>query len=189
VEFTLVRNRAFLDLTYFRANLTNEITGFGNSLTNLPGESKRQGLEVALRTQLVPWLYAGGSYTFLDATESNGAPEVRRPRHAGRADLTYLFDAGRGTFNVAAIYNGRMQDDAFDAGFNRFRVTLDDYWLVTAAVSYKLQKGVEAFGRVENVLNDHYQEIYGYNTPGLTAFAGLRFTLGGPDGIGGTGKP
>ena len=27
VEFTLVRNRAFLDLTYFRTNLTNEIAG------------------------------------------------------------------------------------------------------------------------------------------------------------------
>jgi vitamin B12 transporter len=189
IEFTLVRNRAFLDLTYFRTNLTNEITGFGNSLTNLAGESKRQGLEIALRTQLVPWLYAGASYTFLEASESNGAPEVRRPRHAGRADLTYLFDAGRGTFNVAAIYNGRMQDDAFDAGFNRFRVTLDDYWLVTAAVSYKLQKGVEVFGRVENVLNDHYQEIYGYNTPGLAAFAGLRFTMGGPEGFDAPGKP
>ena len=189
VELTLIRNRAFLDLTYFRTNLTNEITGFGNSLTNLAGESKRDGLEVALRTQLVPWLYAGASYTFLDASEPNGAVEVRRPRHAGRADLTYLFDGGRGTFNVAAIYNGRMQDDAFDAGFNRFRVTLADYWLVTAAASYKLQKGVEVFGRVENVLNDHYQEIYGYNTPGLAAFAGLKFTMGGPEGFGAPGKP
>jgi vitamin B12 transporter len=184
VEFTLLRNRAFLDLTYFRTNLTNEITGFGNSLVNLTGESKREGLEVALRTQLVPWLYAGASYTFLDASEPNGRPEVRRPRHAGRADLTYLFDKGRGTFNVAAIYNGRMQDDAFDAGFNRFRVTLDDYWLVTAAASYKLQKGVEVFGRVENILNDHYEETYGYNTPGMAAFAGLKFTMGGPEGFG-----
>jgi vitamin B12 transporter len=189
IEFTLLRNRAFLDLTYFRTNLTNEINGFGNSLINLAGESKREGLEVALRTQLVPWLYAGASYTFLDASEPNGAPEVRRPRHAGRADLTYLFDKGRGTFNVAAIYNGRMQDDAFNAGFNRFRVTLDDYWLVTAAASYKLQKGVEVFGRVENVLNDHYEEVYGYNTPGLAAFAGLKFTMGGPDGFGARGKP
>ena len=158
-------------------------------MINLAGESKREGLEVALRTQLVPWLYAGASYTYLDASEPNGRPEVRRPRHAGRADLTYLFDAGRGTFNVAAIYNGRMQDDAFNAGFNRFRVTLDDYWLITAAASYKLQKGVEVFGRVENILNDHYEETYGYNTPGMAAFAGLKFTMGGPDGFGARGKP
>jgi outer membrane cobalamin receptor len=25
-------------------------------------------------------------------------------------------------------------------------------------------------------LNQKYQEIYGYNTPGATAFAGMRFT-------------
>ena len=37
-------------------------------------------------------------------------------------------------------------------------MTLDDYWLVNAAASYKLQKGVEVFGRVENILNDHYEE-------------------------------
>jgi vitamin B12 transporter len=64
-------------------------------------------------------------------------------------------------------------------------VTLDDYWLVNAAVSYKLQKGVEVFGRVENALDSQYQEVYGFATPGITAFAGLRFTLGGPDGLSG----
>ncbi len=65
------------------------------------------------------------------------------------------------------------------------RVALDDYWLINASASYKLQKGVEVFGRVENILNDHYEETYGYNTPGMAAFAGLKFTMGGPEGFGG----
>jgi vitamin B12 transporter len=114
-------------------------------------------------------------------------PEVRRPRHAGRADLTYAFADGRGSVNLAAIYNGRMQDNAGfvapDFTFTSSRVTLDDYWLVNLAASYKLQKGVELFGRVENALDAQYQEVFGFNTPGITAFAGLRFTFGGPDGL------
>jgi vitamin B12 transporter len=198
VEFTLVKDRAFLDVTYFHANLTNEIVGFGTSLANLNGESERSGIEVALRAQLTPTLRLGASYTYLDATgadlnlDPTGTvlfPEVRRPRHAGRADLTYVFADGRGSVNLAATYNGRIQDDVFFQGgapdfpFTTSRVTLDDYWLVDLAASYKLQKGVELFGRVENALDAQYQEVFGYNTPGITAFAGVRFTFGGPDGL------
>ena len=75
-----------------------------------------------------------------------------------------------------------MKDDAFDVFFNRSLVTLDDYWLVNTAVSYKLEKGMEVFARVENALDSQYQEVYGFATPGMTAFAGIRFSFGGPDG-------
>jgi vitamin B12 transporter len=193
VEFTLVKDRAFLDVTYFRTNLTDEIVSTFDSngvasLDNLKGESERSGIEFALRAQLTTWLRLGASYTYLDATEATGLPEVRRPRHAGRADLTYVFADGRGSVNLGAIYNGRMQDTVGFASqdfpfFSTSRVTLDDYWLVNLATSYKLQKGVELFGRVENALDAQYQEVFGFNTPGIAAFAGLRFTFGGPDGL------
>jgi vitamin B12 transporter len=182
VEFTLLKDRAFFDVTYFRANLTDEIVGFGTSLINLDGASERRGVELELRTKLVPWLMFGASYTFLNATEPDGSPEIRRPRNAARADLTYLFADGRGTFNVAAIYNGDMKDRNFGT-FPATVVTLDDYWLLSTALTYKLQPGVELFGRVENLLDSHYEEISGYNTPGIAAFAGVKLTFGGPDGL------
>jgi vitamin B12 transporter len=182
VEFTLVKDRAFFDLTYFRTNLTDEIAGFGTTLINLDGASERRGVELELRTKLVPWLLFGASYTFLNATEPDGSPEIRRPRNAARADLTYLFGNGRGTFNVAAIYNGDMKDRNFGT-FPATVVTLDDYWLLSTALTYKLQPGVELFGRVENLLDSHYEEVSGYNTPGIAAFAGVKLTFGGPDGL------
>jgi vitamin B12 transporter len=184
VEFTLVKDRAFFDVTYFRANLTDEIVGFGTTLRNDDGESKRRGVELELRTKLVPWLYFGASYTFLNATDPDGLEEIRRPRNAARADLTYLFAGGRGTFNVAAIYNGDVKDRNFpDFPFPSRIVTLDAYWLLSTALTYKLQPGVELFGRVENLLDSHYEEVSGYNTPGIAAFAGVKLTFGGPDGL------
>jgi vitamin B12 transporter len=196
IELALIKDSAFLDVTYFHADLTNEIIGFGTSITNLDGKSERSGIEVALRAQLTPSLRFGVSYTYLNATgadlnlDPTGTilfPEVRRPRHAGRVDLTYVFADGRGSMNLAAIYNGRMQDNAGfvapDFTFTTSRVTLDDYWLVDLAASYKLQKGVELFGRVENALDAQYQEVFGFNTPGIAAFAGVRFTFGGPEGL------
>ena len=64
------------------------------------------------------------------------------------------------------------------------RVSLDAYWLVNATVSYKLQPGVEVFARVENALDRHYQEVFGFESPPLAAYAGLKLTFGGTEGIG-----
>ena len=63
---------------------------------------------------------------------------------------------------------------------------LDDYWLVNAAISYKLQQGVEVFGRVENLFDRRYQEVFGFQAAPIVAFAGLKLTFGGPDGIAGS---
>jgi vitamin B12 transporter len=38
---------------------------------------------------------------------------------------------------------------------------------------------VEVFGRVENLLDRHYQEVYGFESPPVAAYAGLKLTLGG----------
>ena len=57
-------------------------------------------------------------------------------------------------------------------------------WLARVTASYKVQPGVEIYGRVENVFNQKYEEIFGYNTPGIAAYAGVRLTF---DDIMGTG--
>ena len=82
---------------------------------------------------------------------------------------------------------GRRRDLVTTAKFVDTRTTLDAYWLIRAAASYKLQPGVEVFGRVENLLDQPYQEVFGYNaTPGIAAFAGVKLTFGGEEGIGGS---
>jgi vitamin B12 transporter len=195
VEATLLGGRAILDVTYFRANLTNEIrleptgVGFDFKPINLPGESRRDGVEFAARYRLIDDLTLGAAYTFLIAEESDGLQDVRRPRHSGRLDANYVFANGRGNANVAAIYNGSIRDFAFfpfpPGGSTR--IALDDYWLINVAASYKLQPGVEVFGRVENLLDQDYQEVFGFNaTPGIAAFAGVKLTFGGPEGVGGS---
>jgi vitamin B12 transporter len=181
VEFTALAGRASLDVTYFKTDLTNQIAtqfvGFNYTAVNLTGQSQRQGVELAGRFKASNQLTLGASYTYLDAKRPNGTEEVRRAPRSGRVDANYAFLDGKANANVAVTYNGQMRDTAVDsATFSPVSVSLKDYTLVTAGASYKLQPGVEVFGRVENLLNQKYQEIYGYNTPGATAFAGMRFT-------------
>lgn len=184
IEFSLLAGRALVDVTYFKTDLTNEIAGWGNTLINLVGKSERQGVEVSSRVALMPGLVVGGSYTFLEAMEPDGGIEVRRARHSGRLDVNYTFDGGRGNFNIAAMYNGRNQDTAFFEfpafTYHSVRVTLDDYLLVNVAASYKITPGVEVYGRVENAFDANYQEVFGYETAGIGAYAGLRFKYEDP---------
>ncbi|MEQ1613567.1 MAG: TonB-dependent receptor, partial [Hyphomicrobiaceae bacterium] len=104
VEFTVIPKQATVDITYFDTNLENKIVslGFPYSLTNTAGEAIRKGIETAGRYKVSPALSFGLSYTYLIAQESSGLAETRRPRHGGKVDVNYGFDAGRGNFNVAA---------------------------------------------------------------------------------------
>jgi vitamin B12 transporter len=174
-----------LDLTYFHADLTNKITSSGFTVINVPGVSTRDGIELALRTRFSPSLTGTFAYTYLLAEDAEGVQEIRRPRHAGRVDLAYVFAGGKGSANLGVVYNGAMTDNAFKSDFSLQNVLLDPYWLVNAALSYKLQQGVELFGRVENLLDQRYQEVFGYEAAPITAFAGVKLTFGGPDGVAG----
>ncbi len=190
IEAKFLQGRAVLDVTYFNTDLQNEIVtrflpGFITTVDNLTGKSTREGVEVSARWQVLPYLSIGGAYTWLDARDDVGQPEIRRARNTARVDLSYGFGDGRGNLTLAASYNGRTPDIAFQLPFfDQTRVTLGDYWLLTAAASWKLKPGVEIFGRVENLLDEQYQEVYGFDTPGIAAYGGVKITLGGEEPAG-----
>ena len=183
VELTFARGLALVDVTYFENTLTNSITTtFSPKFTaiNLAGESQRRGVEVAARARLTRELTLGGAYTWLDARDPDGAQSIRRAPHTGRADLNYAFLGGKANLNAAAIYNSGGLDIGLNPDFSTTRVALHDYWLVNLAASYKIAPGVELFARGENLLDAKYQELFGYNTSGITAFAGVKLTYEDP---------
>lgn len=194
LETTFLAGKGIVDVTYFNANLEDEIdfdfvppasacgsTPFCFIPFNRTGQSTREGVEVSAKFLVMDGLTLGAAYTYLNAKESDGQEEVRRPPHSGRAELNYVFDAGKGNFNLAAIYNGQMQDLGFSAiTFSSQRVALDSYWLVSAAASYQIAPNMELFGRIENLLNQNYEEVYGFNTAGLAAYAGMRIKFEDP---------
>jgi vitamin B12 transporter len=189
IEYSFLKGRAVLDVTYFNTDLENEIftrfLAFPNStVENRLGKSTREGVEVALRWQIMPSLTIGGTYTWLDARDDQGDEEIRRPKNTGRVDVSYGFAEGRGNVTLAAIYNGQARDFAFELpSFSQTRVTLGEYWLVSAAASWKVRPGLEVFGRVENLLDENYQEVYGFDTARIAAYAGVKITFGGEDGV------
>ena len=57
-------------------------------------------------------------------------------------------------------------------------VTLGSFTLVNLSASYAIADGVELFARGENLLDEDYQEVFGFGTPGVAGYAGIRIRFG-----------
>lgn len=175
--------RALLDVTYFHATLTGEITTvfdfdtFTSTAVNQQGDSNRRGVEIAFDAAVGTAWSVHGTYTWLDATEPDGRREVRRPQHSGSLDLDYTFLGGRGNLNLGALFNGSRQDAEFIPATPATRVTLDGYTVVNAAIGYQVTPRLELFARGENLLDEDYTEVFGYRSPGSAVYLGMRARL------------
>ncbi len=168
---------AILSVTYFNAELDNEIFSiFGGPPTftatpaNRDTVSTQQGVEVALAAQFGEQWSFNAAYTNVDAQE-DGTTEIRRPDSIASAALTWSHPDDTASASLVVRYNG----ETFDTDFGSFtRVTLDDFTLVNINARAKLVEGVELFGRVENLLDERYEQVFSFVSPGLNAVAGIR---------------
>ena len=156
---------------------------------NRTSDSKQKGFELFATIAVLPDLTLAGSYTDLDAKE-NGLEEIRRAPHIGSANLTWRPLDGRATVNLNVRYNGRQLDSNFSGidapfpsslpdvrpatGANAGRVVLPSFTLVNLSASYDLAEQVEVFGRVENLTDEDYYEVFGFPTQGRAAYVGAR---------------
>jgi vitamin B12 transporter len=134
-------------------------------------------VEITADAQLSAAWSVRGTYTYLDATDPDGAEEVRRPKHSGSVDVNWAFLGGRGNLNLGALFNGDQQDSEFVNATPQTRVILDSYTLVNAAVSFDLSDKVQLFVRGENLLDEDYTEVFGYRSTGAAGYVGVRAKL------------
>jgi vitamin B12 transporter len=137
-------------------------------IINVPGITRREGVELTAGVRISPRLALTSSYTYVDTERGDtGARIVRVPRHVFTAGLDM-----RPMDKVEANIIVRYVADTLDAG-----VQLEDFWLVNAKVSYEFRPGWKAYVRGENLLDEKYQTVLGYATPGLSVYGGVQFAL------------
>lgn len=183
VEISLAEDRWVLDVTYFNADLENEIVStfdpvtFLSSVANLAADSKRQGLEVSLTARPMQGLSLTGSYSYTLSEDGSGSQEIRRPRHVASLNGAYRFLQDRALVNLGIDYNGAQLDNRFFAAMAPMRVTLQSYTLVNLSGSYAVSDGVELIARIENALDQDYEEVFSFQRPGIAGFLGVRAKL------------
>jgi len=188
VSQTLLDERLVLGATYFNERLKDEINGFvvdpvsfTATAVNLAGRSRRDGVELTGHAVLGSQLELRANYTWLDATQPDRdadgeLDEIRRPHHQVSANLAWTSADERGALDLHLTHTGEREDDSFlPPFFAPARVTLDPYTLIGVSGHYRVSPQVLLFARVENLIDDDYQDIFGFETEGLGAWLGLRF--------------
>ncbi|MDX1607445.1 MAG: TonB-dependent receptor, partial [Candidatus Competibacterales bacterium] len=74
---------------------------------------------------------------------------------------------------LAVTYTGEQEDFDFRT-FPAARVTLEDYTLVDLNARYRLSEQFTLNARVENLLDEDYQDVFGFETPGIGAYVGVQ---------------
>jgi len=179
IEQRFLKGRVSLDTTYYNNQIDNLIVGSGKRSVNQQGRNHIEGIEIAIRANIIDNLDFTGSYTWNSNRGAKGVSLVRRAKHIVSANFDYGFDAfgNKANINLGIKYNGKQTDFAFDKDFNRSIVSLHGYTLVNIAASYQVFDQVELFARAENLLNQHYQEVYSYATKGIAGYGGVRVSF------------
>ena len=169
--------------TYFSEELKDEINGFFRqdasepfTAINLDEKSHRKGIELSFNAKPINNLTLIGSYTYVDSKQpdaTGNTTELRVPRNTASLITNYSFLEQRANINLRVNYT----DDQFDNNFSTFPATrekLSDYTTVNIAADYQLNNFVALQGRVENLFNKNYQNVFGFETRGINAHLGIK---------------
>jgi vitamin B12 transporter len=91
------------------------------------------------------------------------------------ANATYNFS--NASLGLGVRHTGEQQDSEFIFATPQDTVALDPYVLVNLYGTYRLTDNLEAFGRVENLLDERYEDVFSFRAPGMSAYAGIRIRM------------
>lgn len=160
--------------TWFSSELENEIFSdfgvFPATARNAAQTSERTGLEVEASWDINPDWSLFSSASLLDS-EQNSVAEIRRPEFLASLTLDWHPSGAELSGSLTLDHTG----DQLDTDFGTFQsVTLDAYTLVGGQLRWQAVEGVEVYARGENLLDEDYQDVYGFHSQGRGLYLGLR---------------
>lgn len=170
-------NRLSVALTYFHNNLSNVI-GFNGLFETLNlGAAGTQGVEIEAHARPIDNLILTASYTYLEAEKTStedisqpqGARLPRRPRNEAYVSASYLWFGKLRTTASAKFVNAREE-----INFGGQNLDIEDYAFVNFAAEYEVNRHLTIFGRIDNLTNEQYSEVFGFPALGRAAYAGAK---------------
>jgi vitamin B12 transporter len=177
IEQRLWENRVTVGAAYFHNDLSNVIGFNGQFQTLNLGAAETQGLETELRAQPIADLTFTASYTYLDTEKTSsadisqpqGARLPRRPRNEVYVSGSYLWRKKLRTTIAAKFVNAREEINFGGPNFD-----IEDYSFVNIAAEYEINPHMSIFGRIDNLTNEHYAEVFGFPALGRAIYGGMR---------------
>ena len=167
----------------FDSNAASFGTGAGTFFnTNL---ARARGANVSGEARITRWLSGSANYAY-DSTRTLSAPTgplnlnsdpnyligsrlLRRPVNSG--NITLNANYWRMNWNVSGYFTGQRYDYNFPG-----QVIDPGYALLNLAATYNVARGFSVYGRINNLANKQYQEVYGFPALGREIRIGVKYT-------------
>jgi vitamin B12 transporter len=174
-DYYLADGRGTLSATWFQTELHDLITfdfsAFPGTVVNVE-RARTRGAELAGKLALPGAIAARLSYTYLEADNLSQRDRLlRRPRHSGSVDLWH--DFGRGFSAGAGLAFVAQREDVDAATFAR--IDGEDYTVVRVYGAWQATPRLAVKVRLENLLDEKYEEVNGYPAVGFGAFGGVEW--------------
>ena len=164
-------NGSFVEVVYFDQTIEDlidfDLIAF-SGYVQLPGESSSTGVELSGDLPVADTWFLTGNYTYNEAEDPDGQQRLRAPKHLANLGVSYR---PQETFSVNLNIRGSY--DAVDG----LGVEIDDYEVLDLSARYQIMDSLELYGRIENLLDEDYEEVPTYNTSGIAGYAGVRFSF------------
>lgn len=141
------------------------------------GESQSKGVELSGQWQMSSQLQWRLGYTHLDTEQNSSylsgsnakAAKVQRPENTYTLGVNLELFAARwiSDLNYRSAFNQR----AYGGGL------MEDYSVIDAQTAWQFNPSLRIYMRLANALEENYQEVKGYNTAPLSAYAGLHWSF------------
>ena len=160
-----------LRLTYFDTTFEDLIDWSGFTTANV-GTARSKGLETSL--DLNQEGYSSRlSFSYLEAENSSTSERLlRRPRIMG--NLVVQHANNDRTLGIGL----KLINDVMDIDGATFStITGDDYAIMRLFGDYQITETIKLVGRIENLMDENYEEVDGYPALGRAIHAGLSFSF------------
>jgi vitamin B12 transporter len=169
-EQPLAEARLRFGATFFHNDFDKLIQG-GYPPENI-GHARTLGLENFVSWTPLTNLTVRAAYTWLDTKDlDNGGQLIRRPKHSGNLDLDWKIYS-RLEATAHALFVSKRLDENFDV-YPAAVVTLPGYTKLDLGLNCTVTKNFSVYGRVENLLDEHYEDVFGFPAMGRFFAAGV----------------
>ena len=173
VEQGLYNRKVSVGLTYFFNNFSNlvQCPPPFSTLQNV-AKAQSEGVEAFFKAQPFNWLDLNLDFTYMNAHDQYYTPLVRRPQNSfGLRAEVRPWDGVRLGMGLSQVSN---RYDFSVAPFQPTIIQPSNYTLLRFTAAYDVRPNVELFARVENALNQSYEEPEGFQAPYIQAFFGIK---------------
>jgi len=171
-------------LRYGGADATMRLALFRNRTTNLIvydpaismasniARAEIDGAELIATARIADWNLQG-DISVTRAEDSDTGERLLR-----RAPYKLHFAASRSYGSFDGLFEVTWNGERYDSDINTFsRTRLGSYTLARVALAWRATDKVRLTLRIENLFDSQYELVDGYNTAGISAFAGVQLRL------------